>query len=226
MLMMCGGGECVSVFYTLNDILKISGLMLGIKDSHYFGNAVNAHMYFHHLRAPKEVIPEFDSLWNLKPQHKEQRMMFGKLVTIPRFVSNFGQPYRFSGKTMPAEPVPAILQPVIDYANERYSDGGTFTEILVNYYESGNDSISMHSDDEKCIKKHSPILSLSLGEERMFVIKDRRSGTIRKVALRDGDIIVMGGDFQDHFLHGIPKEPTKSGRRINVTLRQINTTFF
>lgn len=171
------------------------------------------------LKAPDNILPDFESLWNLKPLQKEERYVYGKLVTVPRWVRNFGAPYKYSKKTMASEPIPDILLPLFEFANQTQEE--PFTEILVNFYENGQDSISMHSDDEICIKKHSPIFSLSMGQERTFHIKHKRLGDSWKIKLANGDIVIMAGEFQTHFLHGIPKENKCTGRRINITMRQI-----
>lgn len=117
---------------------------------------------------------------------------------------------------------------------------------LVNYYASGNDSISFHSDDERFLGSSPCIASLSLGGEREFVMKHKpppngtqtqtqtqgesnvtqkgESAAQLKVSLASGDMVIMRGSTQANWLHSIPKR--KSGRgggvkgRINITFRR------
>lgn len=173
-----------------------------------------------HTKCPPEHQPDFDSVMALRPQVREERKMFGKVLTIPRFVQSYGKSYAFASKTYESAPVPEALKPFLDYANTL--GYGKFNQVLVNWYMSGSDSISFHSDDEKDIEPNSAIVSLSLGSTRTFVVKSKSklSKTIKK-PLQTGTILVMGGEFQKEFVHGVPKEPKVDGPRINVTLRQI-----
>jgi alkylated DNA repair dioxygenase AlkB len=45
----------------------------------------------------------------------------------------------------------------------------------------------------------------------------------RRVAmtLTDGSLLVMGGTIQHRWRHGVPKQRSVSGERINVTFRRI-----
>ncbi|KAI9751242.1 MAG: hypothetical protein M1815_001294 [Lichina confinis] len=51
-----------------------------------------------------------------------------------------------------------------------------FNFCLVNYYASGNDSISYHSDDEAFLGKNPVIASFSLGAKRDFLMRHKSTG--------------------------------------------------
>ena len=103
---------------------------------------------------------------------------------------------------------------------------------LVNYYATGNDSISFHSDDERFLGPDPAIASFTLGARRDFLMKHKppKEGgegpqeplKPLKLPLSSGDMILMRGPTQAHWLHSIPKR--KGGEvdrgRINITLRR------
>jgi alkylated DNA repair dioxygenase AlkB len=102
----------------------------------------------------------------------------------------------------------------------------------MNRYIDNMDSIRAHADNEQEIYSGSAIPSLSLGATRMFVVEPNKQykGQISlpnkgklNIHLRHGDVIVMGGNFQNVYEHSIPKNLDTSaptGRRINVTIRK------
>jgi alkylated DNA repair dioxygenase AlkB len=102
---------------------------------------------------------------------------------------------------------------------------------LVNYYASGADSISYHSDDERFLGVDPAIASFSLGAKRDFMLKhkpappgqEQKATKPIKLALASGDMILMRGKTQSNWLHSIPKRTGKNaedGGRINITFRR------
>ncbi|EXJ56746.1 hypothetical protein A1O7_07090 [Cladophialophora yegresii CBS 114405] len=101
---------------------------------------------------------------------------------------------------------------------------------LVNYYASGSDSISFHSDDERFLGENPAIASFTLGAKRDFLMKHKppKEGEAKletrdiKLALGSGDMVLMRGPTQANWLHSIPKR--KGGEadrgRINITFRR------
>lgn len=114
------------------------------------------------------------------------------------------------------------------------STGCTFNFCLVNYYASGNDSISFHSDDERFLGKDPAIASFTLGARRDFLLKHKpvsaehpaaeaiNGAKPLKYPLASGDMLLMRGATQANWLHSIPKR--KGGEsdkgRINITFRK------
>lgn len=117
--------------------------------------------------------------------------------------------------------------------------GETYNFCLVNYYASGSDSISYHSDDERFLGTNPAIASFSLGAKRDFLMKHKPvapstdpTGAVLaasvteakplKLALASGDMILMRGRTQSNWLHSIPKR--KGGEsdlgRVNITFRK------
>jgi len=119
------------------------------------------------------------------------------------------------------------------------STGEQFNFCLVNYYASGADSISYHSDDERFLGKEPCIASFSFGARRDFLMrhkpvppkdggeqlpKDLEEAISKplKLPLGSGDMVLMRGATQANWLHSIPKR--KGGEsdrgRINITFRR------
>ncbi|KAG5938632.1 hypothetical protein E4U53_007967 [Claviceps sorghi] len=118
--------------------------------------------------------------------------------------------------------------------------GCLFNFCLVNYYASGADSISFHSDDERFLGPDPAIASFSLGARRDFLMKHKPTAgsgggaategarreenkTTVKLGLGSGDMVLMRGRTQSNWLHSIPKRTGKKqedGGRINITFRR------
>lgn len=140
-------------------------------------------------------------------------------------------------KYMP-RPIPACLDMLRQRVQAAIDDGSTYNFCLVNYYASGDDSISYHSDDERFLGPNPSIASLSLGAQRDFLLKPKweahpaaSTGQVSrsrpslkplKYPLASGDMVVMRGGTQSNWLHSIPKR--KGGEadkgRINITFRK------
>ncbi|OOF93137.1 hypothetical protein ASPCADRAFT_173875 [Aspergillus carbonarius ITEM 5010] len=132
-------------------------------------------------------------------------------------------------------PIPPCLD-VLRQAVEAATDDGTkYNFVLVNYYASGEDSISYHSDDERFLGPRPTIASISLGGRRDFLLKHKPdaaggvgngAGKPLKFPLDSGDMLVMRGDTQANWLHSVPKRKgTQAGAagaigRINITFRR------
>lgn len=131
----------------------------------------------------------------------------------------------------PPRPIPQCLDK-LRQSTEAATDC-KFNFCLVNYYASGADSISFHSDDERFLGQDPSIASFSLGARRDFMMKHKpppsSSGVAAtpskplKLPLGSGDMVLMRGKTQSNWLHSIPKRSGKNqddGGRINITFRR------
>jgi alkylated DNA repair dioxygenase AlkB len=105
----------------------------------------------------------------------------------------------------------------------------TYNGALVNLYIDGNDSVSLHADDEYNLFPGAPILSFSFGASRVFQIKANPDASevlmpSYKVKTEHDMLVVMGGDLQKSFKHQVPKTKLKVDWRINVTVRAFYET--
>jgi alkylated DNA repair dioxygenase AlkB len=152
--------------------------------------------------------------------------LFGRERPEPRLTAWFGsEDYTYSGRTMRAAPWPACLASL--RARVEREAGAPFNAVLLNLYRDGRDSMGMHSDDEPELGRDPIIASVSLGEARTFVLQPKkrsaRHGRSYALELGHGSLVLMLGSCQHHYRHGVPKQPARSGERINLTFRRVLT---
>jgi alkylated DNA repair dioxygenase AlkB len=146
--------------------------------------------------------------------------LWGKPVQQPRLSAWYGDArYSYSGMTLEPQPF-TPLQLAIKAAIEQAS-GRRFNSVLLNYYRDEQDSMGFHSDDERELGQNPAIASFSVGEARTFILKHKRLPKTVKLSLGDGSLLLMAGSLQHHWRHGINKEKSPRGPRINLTFRNI-----
>jgi alkylated DNA repair dioxygenase AlkB len=158
------------------------------------------------------------------PWRSEAVVMWGRKILQPRLIAWYGDPgrrYAYSGLELEPLPWTPLLYDI--KTRVEAAAGVTFNSVLLNYYRDHRDSIGFHSDDEPELGAWPIIASLSLGEERTFVLKHKASKLVRPIRLRpaSGSLLLMKGDTQRCWRHGIPKESRPCGSRVNLTFRQI-----
>jgi alkylated DNA repair dioxygenase AlkB len=81
----------------------------------------------------------------------------------------------------------------------------------------------MHSDDEKELGAQPAIASLSLGETRLFRLRHKTRKDLQsiKLPLGSASLLLMQGDTQRHWRHGIDRQRGTCGARLNLTFRHI-----
>lgn len=173
----------------------------------------------------KELIIDYNKynqLWDMKPNELGKIKLFGKEINTPRWLQNYGHDYKFSGSNHGSLPIPEILQPLIDWVNNREHEFD-YNGILVNWYQDGSHYIGKHSDDESSLVKNSPIYAFSFGTDRDFNIESKPNNNDtkekHKFKLRDNSLIIMGGECQKYYLHSISKSKKILDSRISVTIR-------
>jgi alkylated DNA repair dioxygenase AlkB len=174
-------------------------------------------------RGPPVSQEQLAEMWACHPAERGEIKMMGKVHLVPRFQQSYERGYRFSGMDHPPLPTPEPFQWVLEWANG-LGLGCEFNQVLINWYRDGRDYIGTHSDDERQLVPDSPIVTLSLGAERTFRVRDAQKKIVRDVRVRHGTVLVMGGAFQREFKHEVPpisgKKGEAHGRRISITLRQ------
>jgi alkylated DNA repair dioxygenase AlkB len=154
----------------------------------------------------------------------EEVAMWGRKIPQPRLTAwhgDAGSVYAYSGIELHPAPWTPMLLDIKTRIEE--ATGSTFNSVLLNYYRDHHDSIGFHSDNELELGERPVIASLSLGEERTFILKHKRSKAVEPVRLRSpsGSLLLMKGDTQRYWRHGIPKESRPCGPRVNLTFRTI-----
>ena len=96
-----------------------------------------------------------------------------------------------------------------------------FNSCLLNFYHDGDDGMGWHSDNEKELKKNGVIASVSLGVERKFSFKHKRTEEKIHLMLKNGSLLVMKGQIQNNWMHQLPNSKKIREPRINLTFRAI-----
>lgn len=200
---------------------------------------------------PKEIQRDlFDflrrELFFYRVKYKIKRGTMETDISTPRFTTVFGvdETARFNAEGDAVDPVsgrgvakdayqrrPRPIPECLDVLRRltENSTGCKFNFALVNYYASGADSISYHSDDEKFLGPEPAIASFTLGAKRDFLLRHKKTPAADmldskplKFELGSGDMVLMKGKTQSCWEHSIPKR--KGGEaergRINITFRR------
>eukprot|EP00913_Durusdinium_trenchii_P017080 g16064.t1 len=139
------------------------------------------------------------------------------------FMSDPGICYEYSGReNMGQTWHPAVLE-IKRKAEEGLVKCGLpeviFNSAQMNRYDFPRHTLGMHADNEPDLDRDAPIVSVSFGATRDFVIQDRANESLKwVVTLADGAWFVMGGAMQQQYLHGVP-HGGMAGTRINLTFR-------
>jgi alkylated DNA repair dioxygenase AlkB len=150
----------------------------------------------------------------------ETIFLFGREVQQPRLSAWYGEKsYTYSGRTfrpLPFTPLQLEIKRVIEEVT-----GKRFNSVLLNYYRDEKDSMGFHSDDEPELGREPAIASVTFGDTRTFILKHKRQPKTLKLDLTDGSLLLMSGRLQNCWRHGINKERSPRGPRINLTFRRI-----
>jgi len=148
--------------------------------------------------------------------------IFGKRIKIPRlqaWYGDLGTDYEYSGAAMTPLPWHDELHVLKTKCELRCTS--SFNSVLANLYRHGQDSMGMHSDDEAELGLAPIIASVSLGETRNFDFKHKVNGEKFRLPLEHGSLLIMSGETQKYWQHGIAKTKKQIGPRINFTFRKI-----
>lgn len=162
----------------------------------------------------------YDTLFRDIPWKNDEAVIFGKHIVTARKVAWYGDSdfsYTYSGtakRALPWNPELADLKAVVEKLT-----AARFNSCLLNLYHNGNEGMAWHSDDEKSLGRNSTIASVSLGAEREFRLKHKRTDEKVSVLLESGSLLVMKDATQTHWLHSVPKSKKIKSPRINLTFR-------
>lgn len=166
-----------------------------------------------------DCIEYIDGLLDIKPPIK----IFDKIVNQRRDVGFFSSTsigYYFSGQLAKSKPMNPSLNILLQVINKMF--GSEFNGILINRYNSGDEYIGPHSDDEKYLDK-SGVVAISCGGERIFRIRNKYTKKLfQDISIKNMDVIHMGGNFQKEFTHEIPQTKKPVGLRYSFTFRHHN----
>lgn len=244
--------ECLKTWSTplstthpaLNIKAMNKGLKLRVKidvSGHHEGIChLNELCWFALDKLPETMLSDisFDQLWGLHPPKKSDIVMHQKDIPAHRYLKSYmstpslemvdltKSSYMFSGTEGPESgETPKVLTTLLQHVNEKF--GYNYNQIVVNWYENGNDYIPPHSDwmpNKTCA---FPVTMITLCEPTgirelcLDPVCDFISG-VPRIVLINGTIVTLGGMTNTYFHHGIPKDSTVSGRRIGITFRSFD----
>lgn len=173
-------------------------------------------------RLPDSIIPsetEFEPLWAMHPEEYHEIKMHGRLVKTPRWQQAYGRDYYYTGRTNAALPVTDNLAPFLAWACQAIDP--RLNGILLNWYEATRGHyIGKHRDSIKNMIEGAPIVTISLGDERVFRLRPwRRDGGMLDFAAVNGAVFIMPFATNLAWTHEVPHNAKSAGRRISVTLR-------
>lgn len=165
-----------------------------------------------------EILASRKTLLHEKPSFK----CYGKICHQQRsvgFFSDVVKEYCYSNSQFRANPLTPGLQFILQEVNVACES--KFDGILVNVYDNGKDYISPHADDEKELDLHAGVVTISVGAERLFRIRDKNTKKlIYETPLVNGSCVQMLGKCQEEFTHDIPMQRKITDWRLSYTLRK------
>jgi alkylated DNA repair dioxygenase AlkB len=149
--------------------------------------------------------------------------------------------YKFGGRRYQPETYPEwlttlqthIITLVTTFFSHRGESFRPPNSVLINKYRDGEDKIQWHADNNPEFGEKPTIISVNVGETRRFCIKPSLAkGTqgrkeTKTFHLQHGDILIMAGTTQEHYVHCVPKETKPSHAfpcRYNLTFRPYTKT--
>ena len=175
-----------------------------------------------------EILPEADANWYFNvlvdevPWKRDEIKLFGKTHIPERHVCLMGEEgvrYKYSGVrrlALPWSPSMKLLRDLVVAVLDQ-----PFNSCLLNYYPDGNSGMGWHADNEPELGLDPTIAVISLGAERRFSLKDRKTKERTDLHLPHGSLFVMKGTLQKTHLHALPKSKRITEPRISLTFRNI-----
>ncbi|MBY5958596.1 alpha-ketoglutarate-dependent dioxygenase AlkB [Membranicola marinus] len=160
---------------------------------------------------------------NIEWRH-DQLKMFGRTITTKRKVAWYGDsPFEYTYSHSSKQALPWTRELLELKTLLEKTSGECYNSCLLNLYHDGSEGMGWHSDDEKELKKNGAIASLSLGADRKFIFRHKKTKEKVDLFLHDGSLLVMKGTTQTHWQHRLPPTRRVLEPRINLTFRTIDT---
>jgi alkylated DNA repair dioxygenase AlkB len=170
----------------------------------------------------KEALHYLERLLHTIEWKNDEAVIFGKHIITKRkaaWYGDFEYLYSYSNTTKQALAWTIELLELRKIAEE--ITGAKFNSCLLNLYHTGEEGMAWHSDDEKSLGKNTTIASFSLGAERKFSFRHKRTKETTSLILENGSLLVMKDATQTNWLHSLPKSKKINRPRINLTFRTI-----
>ena len=171
---------------------------------------------------PKKLIPDeemFESLWELHPSEFSEIFIHGKMVKVPRWDQAYEKDYPFAKQVAQALPAPEIVLPYLQWCQSEID--ARINGLFVNWHDGSlNHYHGKHRDSVQGLIHDTPIVTVSLGEQRVFRLRTYPDGRpLQDITLDNGDLVVIPWETNQKWTHEVPKFARYKGRRISVTMR-------
>ena len=184
---------------------------------------------------PKIVAPEPDMYYykeDFISVEEEQNLI--KFLSTADFkqenghsVKNFGASYQYTGAADSKDSkisIPDEFSPILDQIKALYPEVN-INQCLVNFYDRHDSFLPQHSDKELAIDPESSIYTVSLGQDRTVIFKERHSDTTNSVVVKGRSMYAMTRSSQDFYTHQIDNEPDTTDTRYSLTFRTVGSEF-
>jgi len=166
---------------------------------------------------------QLEEVWAMHPDEYHLIMMHGREVPTPRWQQAYERDYHYTGRVNGALPAPAVLKPLLAWAQE-YIDH-QLNGLLLNWYDGKiGHYIGAHRDSTTNMVNGAPIVTLSFGEERIFRLRPWKRKGYHDFTVVDGSVCIMAYETNLAWTHEVPHFKRYKGRRISVTLRSFEKT--
>lgn len=164
----------------------------------------------------------YQKLFDTVAWKNDEAVLFGKRIITKRKVAWYGDAhynYNYSNVTKQALIWTKELLELKKIVEKE--SNATYNSCLLNLYHTGEEGMAWHSDGEKMLKEKGEIASLTLGAERKFSFKHKKSKQKVDIILERGSLLVMKDTTQTNWLHRLPPTKKVHTPRINLTFRTI-----
>lgn len=150
----------------------------------------------------------FAQLLERTPWRQRDIWMYERRVAEPRLTHRW--------RLDEEEPPLPIVRQLATALSRRY--GAAFTQVGVNLYRDGSDSVAWHGDRVARELPEATVALISLGSPRPFKLRPKGGGRSIGFVPDRGDLLVMGGSCQRTWDHAVPKV-SSAGPRMSIQFR-------
>jgi alkylated DNA repair dioxygenase AlkB len=179
-----------------------------------------------------KLTENYKKIWNLHPEKRGKVIVYDKEKEVNRWYRSYlktphynpfiKHSYMFSSKdgdgicdVMPDE-FDEVYKFISNYDNN-------YNQLVVNWYENGNDFISSHTDCEDGFIDDAKISIITINEDdkqsRKLIIK-KNEIIVNTIDMKNGMIVEFHGNANKDYRHGIEKDDSIMTSRISFTFRQ------
>ena len=180
--------------------------------------------------------------WHAMPNRKKPNAPLHPLrrlkvaMAVPDPTTGHIPHYRFPVNDQRRHGVMVPMSPTVEQIRQRveHTTGMTFNHAVVLLYRDGGDCIGFHKDKMLDLDPTSPIVSVSLGAERTYVLRDDifTPSVQIELPLAHGSLLVLGPKSNEALYHSVRKpSPEDLARtpgletraRVSLTFRRVAT---